>query len=268
MALFFFFFFLLWPVLEVEGERGKGKDREIHVVARLSARSEWWVFRSVWWHGCQRDWWWFFLWFLRWVSLGDCWHGFHLRLLAWVLVIGMVVAWWWVLWLWWWLLAGVVVGLCGGGWVFLLGGPRFLGFLWRLVELLWRLGRRWNWVWCVGGGERWCKERERERVIWKWVWLIFGFCKWFLFLDVCLSSGLLRNHPNFEKVKDFGIWVWFVLDFCKWVFFFFFFFVSLFGQWRWWWFQWKRDWGREVKIRKRREMGDNRYGFEIYYFIV
>ena len=42
-----------------------------------------------------------------------------------------------------------------------LGGPRFPGFLWRLVELL---GQRWKWVWCVGGGgggggERWCRER-------------------------------------------------------------------------------------------------------------
>ena len=34
------------------------------------------------------------------------------------------------------------------------------------------------------------------------------------------------------------------------------------------WFQWKRDRGREIKIRERREMGENRYGFEIYYFNV
>ena len=34
----FFFFFLL--VLEVEGERGKGKEREIGVVACLSTRLE------------------------------------------------------------------------------------------------------------------------------------------------------------------------------------------------------------------------------------
>ena len=34
---------------------------------------------------------------LAWVSLGGCRHGFHLRLSAWVLVVGMVVAWWWVL---------------------------------------------------------------------------------------------------------------------------------------------------------------------------
>ena len=45
-------------------------------------------------------------------------------------------------------------------------------------------------------------------------------------------------------------------------------FVAFFGRWRWWWFQWKRDRGREVKIRERREMGENRYGFGIYNFIV
>ena len=54
----------------------------IGVVAWLSARSERWVFRSALWHGCQRDWWWFFLWFLRWVSLGGCWHRFLLEILA------------------------------------------------------------------------------------------------------------------------------------------------------------------------------------------
>ena len=49
----------------------------------------------------------------------------------------------------------VVASRChGGGWVFSLGGPRFPRFLWRLVELLWRLGRQWKWVWCVGGGKR------------------------------------------------------------------------------------------------------------------
>ena len=39
---FFFFSYLLWPMLEVEGERGKGKEREIGVVAlaRLLARSK------------------------------------------------------------------------------------------------------------------------------------------------------------------------------------------------------------------------------------
>ena len=45
--------------------------------------------------------------------------------------------------------------------------------------------------------------------------------------------------------------------------FFFFFFFSLFGQWRWFGFS-----GREVKIKERREMGDNRYDLGIYYFIV
>ena len=34
------------------------------------------------------------------------------------------------------------------------------------------------------------------------------------------------------------------------------------------WFQWKKDRGSEVKIRERREMGENRYDFEIYYFNV
>ena len=39
---FFFFSYLLWPMLEVEGERGKGKEREIGVVALawLLARSK------------------------------------------------------------------------------------------------------------------------------------------------------------------------------------------------------------------------------------
>ena len=43
VELFFFFFsYLLWPMLEVEGERGKGKEREIGVVALawLLARSK------------------------------------------------------------------------------------------------------------------------------------------------------------------------------------------------------------------------------------
>ena len=34
------------------------------------------------------------------------------------------------------------------------------------------------------------------------------------------------------------------------------------------WLQWKKDRGRETKIRERREMGVNRYGFGLYYFIV
>ena len=34
------------------------------------------------------------------------------------------------------------------------------------------------------------------------------------------------------------------------------------------WLQWKKDRGRETKIRERREMGENRYGFGLYYFIV
>ena len=58
------------------------------------------------------------------------------------------------------------------------------------------------------------------------------------------------------------------MDFYRWFLFFIFYFfiflnfVSLFGQWRWFGFS-----GREVKIRERREMGENRYGFGIYYFI-
>ena len=40
---------------------------------------------------------------------------------------------------------------CGGGWVFSLGGPQFPRFLWRLVELLWRLGRQWKyWISACG----------------------------------------------------------------------------------------------------------------------
>ena len=39
-------------------------------------------------------------------------------------------------------------------------------------------------------------------------------------------------------------------------------FFSLFGRWRWFGFS-----GREEIIRERREMGENRDGFAIYYFI-
>ena len=33
-------------------------------------------------------------------------------------------------------------------------------------------------------------------------------------------------------------------------------------------FQWKRDKGREIKIRERRERRENRYVFGLYYFIM
>ena len=49
------------------------------------------------------------------------------------------------------------------------------------------------------------------------------------------------------------------------IFYFFIFlnFVSLFGQWRWFGFS-----GREVKIRERREMEENRYSFETLFYWV
>ena len=34
------------------------------------------------------------------------------------------------------------------------------------------------------------------------------------------------------------------------------------------WLQWRRDRGRETKIRERREMGENRYGLGLYYFLL
>jgi len=74
---------------------------------------------------------------LWWVSLGGCRHGFHLRLSAWVLVVGMVVGivimvvvasqccggfvWWWLgffIWCCGWVCLAMVVagqGLLGDG---------------------------------------------------------------------------------------------------------------------------------------------------------
>ena len=134
---------------------------------------------------------------------------------------------------------------------------------------------------------------------------VWGLAQWSVFrcgVEIAVGRGMWRSPLGMEisvgrwvrrsaqrsvyrfcsfMVRVVHLWVWFCWVFVGhlWVLFWqwwgdgqwsrgsLFEFCSLFGRWKWWWFQWKRDRGRELKIRERREMGENGYGFEIYYFI-